>query len=63
MEQSISGGAHAILKMRGVAKVPGVPGRRKRIGFALAAYNISYAHMLDAQINLTEDKTKEPLID
>ncbi|MCX8960381.1 membrane-bound lytic murein transglycosylase MltF [Erwinia psidii] len=56
-EQSIRGGNEYLIRM--MAKVPpGVP-EDERIWFALAAYNIGYAHMLDAR-KLTEKQQGNP---
>ncbi|ANG93768.1 membrane-bound lytic murein transglycosylase MltF [Enterobacteriaceae bacterium 155047] len=46
-EQSISGGARYLKDMMG--KVPETVPEEERIWFALAAYNMGYAHMLDAR--------------
>lgn len=46
-EQSISGGARYLQDM--MAKVPESVPPEERIWFALAAYNMGYAHMLDAR--------------
>lgn len=46
-EQSISGGARYLQDMMG--KVPDSVPEEERIWFALAAYNMGYAHMLDAR--------------
>jgi len=46
-EQSISGGARYLQDMMG--KVPETVPEEERIWFALAAYNMGYAHMLDAR--------------
>ncbi len=46
-EQSISGGARYLEDM--MAKVPETVPEDERIWFALAAYNMGYAHMLDAR--------------
>jgi membrane-bound lytic murein transglycosylase F len=46
-EQSISGGAKYLQDM--MAKVPETVPEEERIWFALAAYNMGYAHMLDAR--------------
>ncbi len=47
-EQSISGGVRYLQDM--MSKVPeSVPENVQRIWFALAAYNMGYAHMLDAR--------------
>lgn len=46
-EQSISGGARYLQDM--MAKVPDTVPEEERIWFALAAYNMGYAHMLDAR--------------
>lgn len=46
-EQSISGGARYLQDM--MAKVPETVPEEERIWFALAAYNLGYAHMLDAR--------------
>lgn len=46
-EQSISGGARYLSDM--MKKVPETVPEEERIWFALAAYNIGYAHMLDAR--------------
>ncbi|AUX73431.1 membrane-bound lytic murein transglycosylase MltF [Erwinia pyrifoliae] len=56
-EQSIRGGSEYLLHM--MEKVPpGVP-EDERIWFALAAYNMGYAHMLDAR-KLTEKQKGNP---
>ncbi|EMK5833185.1 membrane-bound lytic murein transglycosylase MltF [Citrobacter sedlakii] len=46
-EQSISGGARYLQDM--MSKVPETVPKDERIWFALAAYNMGYAHMLDAR--------------
>jgi len=46
-EQSISGGARYLQDM--MEKVPETVPEEERIWFALAAYNMGYAHMLDAR--------------
>lgn len=46
-EQSISGGSRYLQEMMG--KVPETVPEDERIWFALAAYNMGYAHMLDAR--------------
>jgi membrane-bound lytic murein transglycosylase F len=46
-EQSISGGSRYLKEMMG--KVPETVPEEERIWFALAAYNMGYAHMLDAR--------------
>lgn len=46
-EQSISGGARYLQDM--MSKVPDTVPEGERIWFALAAYNMGYAHMLDAR--------------
>jgi len=46
-EQSISGGARYLQDM--MAKVPETVPEEERIWFALAAYNMGYAHMIDAR--------------
>jgi membrane-bound lytic murein transglycosylase F len=46
-EQSISGGARYLQDM--MSKVPDTVPENERIWFALAAYNMGYAHMLDAR--------------
>lgn len=46
-EQSISGGARYLQDM--MKKVPETVPEEERIWFALAAYNMGYAHMLDAR--------------
>lgn len=46
-EQSISGGARYLQDM--MEKVPDTVPEEERIWFALAAYNMGYAHMLDAR--------------
>ncbi|CCP01559.1 hypothetical protein BN439_0469 [Erwinia amylovora Ea644] len=56
-EQSIRGGSEYLVHM--MEKVPsGVP-EDERIWFALAAYNMGYAHMLDAR-KLTEKQKGDP---
>ncbi|SQC91548.1 Membrane-bound lytic murein transglycosylase F precursor [Cedecea neteri] len=45
-EQSISGGSRYLKDM--MSKVPATVPEYERIWFALAAYNMGYAHMLDA---------------
>lgn len=56
-EQSIRGGSEYLVRM--MAKVPpGIP-EDERIWFALAAYNMGYAHMLDAR-KLTEKQQGNP---
>ena len=46
-EQSISGGARYLVDM--MSKVPDSVPQDEKIWFALAAYNMGYAHMLDAR--------------
>ncbi|MGE9091663.1 transglycosylase SLT domain-containing protein, partial [Escherichia coli] len=46
-EQSISGGVRYLQDM--MSKVPESVPENERIWFALAAYNMGYAHMLDAR--------------
>ncbi|HCD7629549.1 TPA: membrane-bound lytic murein transglycosylase MltF [Citrobacter farmeri] len=46
-EQSLSGGARYLQDM--MSKVPDTVPENERIWFALAAYNMGYAHMLDAR--------------
>lgn len=53
-EQSISGGARYLKDMMG--KVPASVPEEERIWFALAAYNMGYAHMLDARALTTKQK-------
>ncbi|MCW1875268.1 membrane-bound lytic murein transglycosylase MltF [Erwinia sp. INIA-01] len=56
-EQSVRGGSEYLVKM--MEKVPaGIPDD-ERIWFALAAYNMGYAHMLDAR-KLTEKQQGNP---
>ncbi|MFG1174432.1 membrane-bound lytic murein transglycosylase MltF [Erwiniaceae bacterium CAU 1747] len=56
-EQSVRGGSEYLLRM--MEKVPsGIP-EDERIWFALAAYNMGYAHMLDAR-KLTEKQQGNP---
>ena len=56
-EQSISGGARYLQDMMG--KVPETVPEEERIWFALAAYNMGYAHMLDAMA-LTKKQKGDP---
>ncbi len=56
-EQSISGGARYLQDM--MAKVPETVPEEERIWFALAAYNMGYAHMLDARA-LTQKTERQP---
>lgn len=56
-EQSISGGSRYLQDMMG--KVPETVPEDERIWFALAAYNMGYAHMLDAR-RLTAKLKKNP---
>ena len=53
-EQSISGGARYLQDM--MAKVPETVPEEERIWFALAAYNMGYAHMLDARALTAKQK-------
>ncbi|GGD31531.1 membrane-bound lytic murein transglycosylase F [Franconibacter daqui] len=53
-EQSISGGARYLQEM--MAKVPQSVPEEERIWFALTAYNIGYAHMLDARALTAKQK-------
>ena len=53
-EQSISGGARYLKDM--MAKVPESVPEEERIWFALAAYNMGYAHMLDARALTAKQK-------
>ncbi|CCJ85695.1 Transglycosylase, Slt family [Cronobacter dublinensis 582] len=53
-EQSISGGARYLKDMMG--KVPESVPEEERIWFALAAYNMGYAHMLDARVLTAKQK-------
>ena len=53
-EQSISGGMRYIQDM--MAKVPESVPQEERIWFALAAYNMGYAHMLDARALTAKQK-------
>lgn len=53
-EQSISGGARYLKDMMG--KVPESVPEEERIWFALAAYNMGYAHMLDARALTAKQK-------
>jgi membrane-bound lytic murein transglycosylase F len=53
-EQSISGGARYLQDM--MAKVPETVPAEERIWFALAAYNMGYAHMLDARALTSKTK-------
>ena len=53
-EQSISGGARYLQDM--MAKVPESVPEEERIWFALAAYNMGYAHMLDARALTAKQK-------
>lgn len=46
-EQSISGGARYLYQL--MEKIPKTIPKNERIWFALAAYNMGYAHMLDAR--------------
>ena len=56
-EQSISGGARYLKNM--MDKVPQTIPEEERIWFALAAYNMGYAHMLDAR-TLTQRQKGNP---
>lgn len=56
-EQSIRGGSEYLERM--MEKVPATIPEDERIWFALAAYNIGYAHMLDAR-KLTEKQKGNP---
>lgn len=56
-EQSIRGGARYLQKM--MKKVPASVPEDERIWYALAAYNMGYAHMLDARA-LTAKLNKNP---
>jgi membrane-bound lytic murein transglycosylase F len=56
-EQSIRGGSEYLLRM--MEKVPPSVPEDERIWFALAAYNMGYAHMLDAR-RLTEKQGGNP---
>lgn len=56
-EQSISGGMRYLIDMMG--KVPDSVPKDERIWFALAAYNMGYAHMLDARA-LTQKQKGNP---
>jgi membrane-bound lytic murein transglycosylase F len=56
-EQSIRGGASYLQKM--MSKVPETVPEEERIWYALAAYNMGYAHMLDARA-LTAKLKKNP---
>ncbi|WP_058913210.1 membrane-bound lytic murein transglycosylase MltF [Entomohabitans teleogrylli] len=56
-EQSIRGGARYLQEM--MAKVPDSVPEEERIWFALAAYNMGYAHMLDA-VALTAKQKGNP---
>ncbi|MFU0885359.1 membrane-bound lytic murein transglycosylase MltF [Kluyvera sichuanensis] len=53
-EQSISGGMRYLQDMMG--KVPDSVPQEERIWFALAAYNMGYAHMLDARALTAKQK-------
>jgi Predicted soluble lytic transglycosylase fused to an ABC-type amino acid-binding protein len=53
-EQSIGGGMRYLLDM--MDKVPDTVPREERIWFALAAYNMGYAHMLDARALTVKQK-------
>ncbi|WP_123347592.1 MULTISPECIES: membrane-bound lytic murein transglycosylase MltF [unclassified Enterobacter] len=53
-EQSISGGARYLKDM--MDKVPSTVPEEERIWFALAAYNMGYAHMLDARALTAKQK-------
>ena len=56
-EQSIRGGSEYLVRM--MEKVPPTIPEDERIWFALAAYNMGYAHMLDAR-KLTEKQKANP---
>lgn len=56
-EQSIRGGSEYLQRM--MEKVPSTIPEDERIWFALAAYNMGYAHMLDAR-KLTEKQKGNP---
>ncbi|AFJ46117.1 membrane-bound lytic murein transglycosylase MltF [Shimwellia blattae] len=53
-EQSIRGGAQYLQEM--ISKVPETVPEGERIWFALAAYNMGYAHMLDARALTAKQK-------
>ena len=53
-EQSISGGMRYLQDM--MSKVPDTVPQEERIWFALAAYNMGYAHMLDARALTAKQK-------
>jgi len=53
-EQSLSGGARYLQDM--MSKVPDTVPENERIWFALAAYNMGYAHMLDARVLTAKTK-------
>ena len=56
-EQSIRGGSEYLQRM--MEKVPESVPEDERIWFALAAYNMGYAHMLDAR-KLTQNRAPTP---
>ncbi|WP_158780513.1 membrane-bound lytic murein transglycosylase MltF [Pantoea sp. BAV 3049] len=56
-EQSIRGGSEYLVRM--MEKVPATIPEDEKIWFALAAYNMGYAHMLDAR-KLTEKQKGNP---
>lgn len=56
-EQSLDGGMRYLQDM--MAKVPEAIPKEERIWFALAAYNMGYAHMLDAMA-LTKKQKRQP---
>lgn len=56
-EQSISGGMRYLINM--MSKVPDTVPQEEKIWFALAAYNMGYAHMLDAR-ELTAKQKGDP---
>lgn len=56
-EQSLSGGMRYLQDM--MNKIPDSVPKDERIWFALAAYNMGYAHILDA-ISLTKNRRAIP---
>lgn len=56
-EQSIRGGSEYLQRM--IEKIPSSVPEEERIWFALAAYNIGYAHILDAR-RLTQKQKSNP---
>ena len=59
-EQSLDGGMRYLQDM--MAKVPEAIPKEERIWFALAAYNMGYAHMLDAMALTKTKRQPEQLV-